>query len=86
MKTAMFDGIGARALVLLIAVLAAFGPAAAQAPPSGDFGGLVAIGGGRRMYLECHGTGSPTVVLVAGLRGSAEDWTISETSAPGGVP
>jgi pimeloyl-ACP methyl ester carboxylesterase len=82
----MFDGIGARALVLLIAVLAAFEPAAARAPPSGDFGGLVDIGGGRRMYLECHGTGSPTVVLVAGLRGSAEDWTISETSAPAVFP
>ena len=65
--------------------LAAFDPAAAQAPPSGDFGGLVDIGG-RRMYLECHGTGSPTVVLVAGLRGSAEDWTISETSAPAVFP
>ncbi len=34
------------------------------------------------MYLECRGTGSPTVVLVAGLRGSAEDWSISNTSAP----
>jgi hypothetical protein len=25
------------------------------------------------MYLECRGVGSPAVVLVAGLRGSAED-------------
>lgn len=35
------------------------------------------IGGGRRMYLECRGTGSPTVVLVSGQRGSAEDWFIT---------
>jgi hypothetical protein len=31
----------------------------------GDFAGLVDIGG-RSLYLECHGTGSPTVILVAG--------------------
>ena len=82
----MFGGIGARALVLLIFVLAALDPAAAQAAPSGDFAGLVDIGGGRKMYLECRGTGSPTVVLVAGLRASAEDWNISETSAPAVFP
>lgn len=28
------------------------------------------------MYLECRGSGSPTVVLVAGLKASAEDWSI----------
>jgi len=28
------------------------------------------------MYMECRGTGSPTVVLVSGQRGSAEDWSI----------
>jgi pimeloyl-ACP methyl ester carboxylesterase len=31
--------------------------------------------GGRKLYLECHGTGSPTVVLVAGGRSSARYWT-----------
>ena len=40
---------------------------------SANFAGLVDIGGGRKMYLECRGAGTPTVVLVAGLRGSAED-------------
>lgn len=28
----------------------------------------VTYGGGRRMYLECSGSGSPTVVLITGLR------------------
>jgi hypothetical protein len=28
-----------------------------------DFSGLVDIGGGREMYLECHGKGSPTLSL-----------------------
>lgn len=41
---------------------------------SGDFAGLVDIGG-RSLYLECRGTGSPTVVLVAGYRSSGRYWT-----------
>ena len=41
---------------------------------SGDFAGLVDIGG-RKLYLECHGAGSPTVVLVAGGSSSARYWT-----------
>jgi pimeloyl-ACP methyl ester carboxylesterase len=49
---------------------------------SGDFAGLVDIGGGRKMYLECRGQGSPTVILVAGLKGSADDWNIAEKPAP----
>ena len=40
-----------------------------------DFAGLVDIGGGRKMYLECQGKGSPTVVLVSGFRGAHDDWT-----------
>jgi pimeloyl-ACP methyl ester carboxylesterase len=40
----------------------------------GDFAGLVDIGG-RSLYLECHGEGGPTVVLVAGYRASARYWT-----------
>jgi pimeloyl-ACP methyl ester carboxylesterase len=27
------------------------------------------------MYMECHGKGSPTVVLVSGFRGAHDDWT-----------
>src|SRR6476620_3428597 len=37
--------------------------------------GLVDIGGGRKIYLECRGTGSPTVVLISGTRGAHDDWT-----------
>lgn len=39
------------------------------------FAGLVDIGGGRRLYLACKGTGSPTVVLEAGYRSPATVWT-----------
>ena len=48
---------------------------ASPSAASGDFAGLVDIGGGRRLYLECHGTGSPTVILEAGYRASARYWT-----------
>ena len=41
---------------------------------SGDFAGRVDIGG-RSLYLECRGSGSPTVVLVHGYRGSGRFWT-----------
>src|SRR5918998_6889461 len=48
--------------------------AASSVPDSDDFAGLVDIGG-RSIYLECHGTGSPTVVLVAGGGSSARYWS-----------
>ncbi|HEU5430131.1 MAG TPA: alpha/beta fold hydrolase [Thermomicrobiales bacterium] len=45
------------------------------APHAGDFAGLVDIGGGRHLYLECHGAGDPTVILEAGYRTSGRYWT-----------
>jgi pimeloyl-ACP methyl ester carboxylesterase len=61
---------------------AALFAAVGQAAVSGDFAGLVDIGTGRKMYLECRGIGSPTVVLVAGLKGSADDWSLAAPSKP----
>jgi pimeloyl-ACP methyl ester carboxylesterase len=49
-------------------------PGASPSAASGDFAGLVDIGG-RKLYLECHGTGSPTVVLISGYRSSGRYWT-----------
>jgi CubicO group peptidase (beta-lactamase class C family)/pimeloyl-ACP methyl ester carboxylesterase len=42
---------------------------------SGDFAGPVEIGKGRKMYLECRGSGSPTVILESGYRNDAEIWS-----------
>jgi pimeloyl-ACP methyl ester carboxylesterase len=63
-------------LSLPIPALAQSATPAASSPSaaSGDFSGLVDIGG-RSLYLECHGTGSPTVVLVAGYRASGRFWS-----------
>src|SRR5881275_1412337 len=44
----------------------------APVPASGDFAGLAEIGDGRKMYLECRGSGSPTVILESGYRNDAE--------------
>jgi pimeloyl-ACP methyl ester carboxylesterase len=68
----------AHLLPLLVFLIAALGSAIAYAAGGTDFVGRVDIGGGRKMYLHCTGVGSPTVVLVAGQRGSAEDWSITD--------
>src|SRR3712207_4967987 len=73
---------GARIVLLLVSLLAALDPAAARAAESGASARLVTINGGRKMYLDCRGSGSPTVVLVAGLKASATDWNTAETQAP----
>jgi pimeloyl-ACP methyl ester carboxylesterase len=83
--------------VLALAVLSAVGvignstaghaASAVLAPPGaadGDFAGLVDVGNGRRLYLECRGRRSPTVILEAGYRSPASVW--SEDLFQTGVP
>jgi pimeloyl-ACP methyl ester carboxylesterase len=77
-----FAAVHARVFLFLVPLVTALDPAVARAAVRGDFAGLINISGDRKMYLECRGTGSPTVVLVAGLKGSAEDWHIAYKSAP----
>jgi pimeloyl-ACP methyl ester carboxylesterase len=36
---------------------------------------VVDVGAGRRMYIECEGVGSPTVVLVSGKGNRADTWS-----------
>jgi pimeloyl-ACP methyl ester carboxylesterase len=38
------------------------------------------------MFLECRGAGAPTVVLVGGLRASADDWNIAAKPGPTVLP
>lgn len=46
--------------------------AATSAKP--DRAGAVDIGDGREIYLQCRGTGGPTVVLVSGFPDGADAW------------
>jgi hypothetical protein len=44
------------------------------------------IGNGRKIIWNLAGSGSPTVVQVAGLTASAEDWLVADKSAPAAFP
>ncbi len=47
-----------------------------------DVSGPVDLGNGRSIYLECRGSGSPTVVLVAGLGDRADTWMTTSDEPP----
>jgi pimeloyl-ACP methyl ester carboxylesterase len=75
-------------LALPISVMAqsATPAASSSSAASGDFAGLVDIGGGRRLWLECRGHGSPTVILESGYGNNADVWdTIALASDPGAM-
>jgi pimeloyl-ACP methyl ester carboxylesterase len=78
----------APALTLIALGLVAAPPALGQttgSPADGDFAGRVAIEGGRKLYIECHGSGSPTVILESGLRSRGDIWTWSVEGDDTGV-
>ncbi len=52
------------------------------AAAGGDFAGLVAIEGGRKLYLQCRGSGKPTVILEAGLRVRSDYWSENNAKPP----
>ena len=57
--------------ITLAGLLLAFGAGAAEAPPAP--GRLISVGA-HKLHLHCLGKGSPTVILEAGLGGSALEW------------
>ena len=59
-------------------VLGAAAPALAESGSANNSGKLVDIGGGREMYMECQGTGYPTVVFVAGAGDRTETWSTTK--------
>jgi len=56
---------------------------AAFDPGADDSAGPVDIGGSRDLYLDCSGTGSPTVVLISGAGVAADNWRYA-VAEPGG--
>ena len=75
----------ALAAIALVQLSGAPAPASAQSPPSGEFSGTIEIPGGRHLYLECHGSGSPTVIFEAGLRSRGDIWWWSREGVGTGV-
>ena len=65
------------ASIVLVAAITACNTTSEEDPdvqPSPERSGLIDVGGGRQLFAECRGTGSPTVVLIAGKGNGAEDW------------
>jgi pimeloyl-ACP methyl ester carboxylesterase len=51
-----------------------------------DFSEAVEIGNGRKLHLECSGTGAPTVILESGLRTRGDNWSRADLLSHGGAP
>jgi len=45
-------------------------------PHDADVAGLVDIGDGLKLYLNCQGSGSPTVFIIPGKGSYAEVWNL----------
>ena len=67
-------GISALALSVGARAQSATPATASTFATSGDFAGLVDIGGGREIYLTCRGEGAPTVILESGYPNNADIW------------
>jgi pimeloyl-ACP methyl ester carboxylesterase len=74
------------AAVVVVAGTRAGAPSTANAharsAAGGNYARQVAIGGGRKLYLRCAGTGRPTVVLESGIHDSSDTWTLTDTKPP----
>ena len=73
----------------LVAVSSAVGASATEVGAANEasshadsFAKRVDIGGGRKMYIECRGSGSPTVLLLSGLDAAADLWHRAEQKPP----
>ncbi len=42
----------------------------------------VAIGDGREVFLECRGSGEPTIILESGIHDASDYWTVSQVLTP----
>jgi len=78
-RVAALRGLAGLIASLALVALTSAGTAAdtTQTPATGDFTGLINLPNGHRLYLECHGTGSPTVIFEAGLRSRGDIWASS---------
>jgi pimeloyl-ACP methyl ester carboxylesterase len=54
-------------------------------PADADFSGNVDLRNGRKLFLECRGAGSPTVILESGLRTRGDNWSRADLLSNGGA-
>lgn len=60
--------------MLCLFLVAVTGCARGAADPAGAPSGLFRVGDGRQLYLECQGSGSPTVFIIPGKGSYAQAW------------
>jgi pimeloyl-ACP methyl ester carboxylesterase len=63
------------AALVLVVLTCAHQLTASADPMTCDFAGAVDIGGGRQIYMECQGSGSPAIVFISGKGTDAADWS-----------
>ena len=49
---------------------------------AGSGGRSIDIGGGRQIFLECAGEGTPTVILESGIHDSSDYWVNIQPNPP----
>jgi len=69
-------------LLVTVSCIATVGAASAGGPAHGDFTGRIEIGGGRHLYLQCKGSGTPVVILESGIHDSSDTWSIMSPEPP----
>ena len=74
---------GASLFVAATAAAPRAGGKASSASAAGAREGLVEIPGSRKLYLECRGSGGPTVILVSGVGDGGDVWNSLNPSAKG---
>ena len=73
---------GGRQLATVLLVALAVFSCVVAACASKSFAKRVDIGGGRMMYIECHGSGSPTVLLMSGTDTASDLWHAADQKGP----
>ena len=76
-ETKGFVGMGSHRFLLLLMV-ALMAVACTDSGSSHFSASLVDIGGGRKIYMECDGVGTPTVLLVSGKGNRADTWRTNQ--------
>jgi hypothetical protein len=61
---------------LVAAFVVAAAPACGARPESPPPHGAIDIGDGRTLFLDCQGSGSPTVFIIPGKGSYAEAWNV----------
>lgn len=69
-----------------ISAVPSIAPVSTPTAISGDFNGIIDLADGRKIYAECAGEGSPTVLLVSGYRTRADVWTDERLGPDNGEP